>query len=182
MSVISDLIKRLSSAYKRESTDNNYKILEIPASEFDIVEIEIGNVKDAHFVDSAIGISLDRIGSLLKVIRSEGESDASYRARIKSEVPNFVGGGTIESIEKGLAILPGEVTIIEDFPAKPAHFAVDIDLSGETGGPLPIDDVNIRIDKTRGAGISYDLEYNSTFVWDSNIEGQRWDEGYWGNV
>ena len=186
MSVIGDLIKRLSSAYKKESTSNNYKILEIPASEFDIVEIEIDNVKDAHFVDSAFGTSLERIGSLLKVFRNEGESDASYRARIKSEVPNFVGGGTIDSIRTALANLLGldksKITITEDFPAEPAHFVVGVDFSEETGGPQPESDMEATIDRTRGAGISHELEYTSTAVWDSNVPGQRWDEGYWGNI
>lgn len=186
MSAIADLVKRLSSAYEKDSTGNNYKMLQIPASEFEIIKTETENVKDSHFVDTAIGLSLDRIGALLKVFRGSGETDTSYRARIKSEVPNFVGGGTIDSIRTALANLIGidksKIIITEDFPTEPAHFVVEIDFSEETGGPQPAIEMEETIDKTRGAGISHDLEYTSTTVWDSAVVGQRWDEGHWGNI
>lgn len=186
MSSIADLVKRLSSAYDKDDASNNQKFLQMPASEFETIKTEIENVKDAHFVDDAFGVSLDRIGALLKVYRNEAETDSAYRTRIKAEVPNFIGGGTIESIRTALANLLGldksKITITEDFPAEPAHFIVGIDFSEETGGPFPLSDMEATIDKTRAAGISHDTEYSSTAVWDSNVPGQRWDEGYWGNI
>ena len=72
-------------------------------------------------VNGATGSNLDDFGKLFKLARFSGESNSSYRARIKAYFQAFSGGGTAEGIENALSLMTGlssdtiTVTDVEGF-------------------------------------------------------------------
>ncbi len=52
----------------------------------------------SHWVDTAKGAELPKIGALYEIERNPNESDASLRKRIKAAVMEYKGGGTVDSI------------------------------------------------------------------------------------
>jgi len=172
MSAIDRLVRRLSSAYRREQGSNNYKLLSIPAQELDQLEQEMQNVLSAHHVDTATGKSLDRIGELVMVRRNPGESDTDYRNRIKSEWPARASDSTKQAIIYALTTILGvsetKLNIVEDFANSPAHFKLEVasDVSDKESKIIEI------VNRTKAAGVSWELFWL----------GSKWDVGTWDNA
>jgi hypothetical protein len=72
----------------------------------------------SHWVDTAIGINLDLLGSLYGLKRRVDEPDDDFRSRIKSTIVIYKGGGTVEAIKTQtsvyLAVAKEEITLIEN--------------------------------------------------------------------
>lgn len=104
------MIARLSEAYDKENTSNNYKLLTIPAEQQDDVLTTLQDILRSHWVGYATGIQLDRIGTILGVPRESywtgsawvWETDTQYRDRLQESITNLSAGGTIDSIRKHL--------------------------------------------------------------------------------
>jgi hypothetical protein len=85
----------------------------------DECEKELVSIMRAHWVDTAHGDDLDRIGAIFSVKRRENEPDKEYRNRLKTAIISYKGGGTIRAIRMLVAIalkLPQEepVTLVEN--------------------------------------------------------------------
>jgi hypothetical protein len=87
----------------------------------DECEKELVAILRAHWVDTAHGQDLDRIGAIFSVRRRENEPDREYRNRLKTAIISYKGGGTIRAIQMLVNIalkLPQDepVTIVENPP------------------------------------------------------------------
>jgi|Deesub1362B_J571_1020462.scaffolds.fasta_scaffold00415_2 hypothetical protein len=172
--MIKNIINRLSTAYNKAETSNNYKFLKVFADELAEIEQLLEDIKNSHFVDTATGINLDRIGALVGEKR-EYDNDEDYRARIKTKYSRLIADGTKSAIRFALSTLgidPNRIEFIEEFPNQPAHFTLRV--------PTDYGDKELLIveivDRTKGAGISWQIWWLGS-KWD---EG-KWDEGVWGS-
>lgn len=82
---------------------------------------ELVAIMRAHWVDTAHGGDLDRIGAVFSLKRRENEPDKEYRNRLKTAIISYSGGGTIHAIRMLVKIalkLPQDepVTIVENPP------------------------------------------------------------------
>lgn len=131
--------------YYKESDGNLYKFLNSISKELDTFLIELDNVKNSKFIDYTSGAHLDRLGILLNINRFNNESDESYRGRIKSKIPSFIGGGSISAIKQVVNNYLGvEPTIIEHYKPGEGHAYFD---SGVLNGFTieKLSGLNIRI-------------------------------------
>lgn len=67
----------------------------------------------SHWVDTASGKDLDRLGALFSIPRGE-ERDSDYRGRLKTAIISYKGGGTVSSIKMMARIalgLPQDYTV-----------------------------------------------------------------------
>lgn len=121
--------------------------------------VEIQNIEDmfnampvSMAIDTAIGIQLDRIGTIVGVSRVPGQTDEEYRLDIKSKIIQNLNQGTSEEVIAAARFFLGTTFIwyAEIFPA-----AVDI----FTSIPL-VPDVALRIraklESFLPAGVSLD--------------------------
>jgi len=81
MTHTTEMLKHLSSAFSKDPTSNLAKYLSIIAAEIDELDVAIQAVQDAHQMENAMGIQLDRVVDLLGISRLPGESDDVFRAR-----------------------------------------------------------------------------------------------------
>lgn len=129
------LIKLLSTAFRKDPDSNNYKIIAIIATGFDELEKVLEDIRNAHFVETAQGKSLDYIAKLFNVTRQQGESDEDLRARLFVEFKKYLSCGTKDDIlqvikfyaklrdedYRNIPFIPDNLFILEP---EPANFVV----------------------------------------------------------
>ncbi|CAJ36901.1 hypothetical protein [Methanocella arvoryzae] len=89
--------------------------------QMDEAEKDLARIMRSHWVDTASGEELDRMGQLFSVRRKDGEPDREFRGRLKAAIISYKGGGTTGSICMLVRItlgLPPETPVtIEENPA-----------------------------------------------------------------
>lgn len=82
-------------------------------------------------IETAQAQYLDDIGKLFRLARDNGESDNSYRARIKAYFQAFSSGGTLEGMKNAILLMTGldddDITITESTSWKPQQLAADME-------------------------------------------------------
>jgi hypothetical protein len=73
----------------------------------DEMEKDLVSIMRAHWVDTARGEDIDRLGALFNIERKDGESDPEYSNRLKTAIISFNGGGTIDAIRMLVRITLG---------------------------------------------------------------------------
>jgi hypothetical protein len=117
MSKAERIINRCPRFYKGWASDSVIsKMVTSIASELDIVEESIADLMSGHWVDTANGIDLDKIGNMVGIKRGIQEDDVSFRAHIKHAVDEYRGGGTLTAILNELQSLLGSdgIMIVEN--------------------------------------------------------------------
>ncbi|MGF3498811.1 MAG: hypothetical protein ACQXXL_04215 [Candidatus Methanosuratincola sp.] len=96
-----------------------YAFISSFASQLDDADDQIAEMMRAHWVDSATGEDLDRLGEAVVSKRMQGEDDEKYRSRIRRAVSDYRGGGTVRAILESVMGLigtssEGDVEIVEN--------------------------------------------------------------------
>jgi len=168
MAAVDRLVKRLTSPYASDPGTNVYKLLSCPGQELDAAEAEISQVQDAHHVDPAAGQSLDSLGDLLQVARQTDESDAHYRARLKTQLRRSTGSATISDIKEIAATLLGvplpRVRVQEDFSVEYAYFQVYAFLQDLDAAGITVQEFKDLLANVKGAGIRIAAFQAGTFT------------------
>lgn len=103
-----DIADRLPHFYLTWSGDSAITALvEASAAALDRTEQDLVGILRAHWVDTAGGSDLDRLGLMLCTPRKTGEDDREYRGRIKTAIIGYSGGGTLNSIRIMIRIALG---------------------------------------------------------------------------
>jgi|GEM_PF-4821672 len=86
--------KRLTNIFSKDPQSNLYQIIEGIGTAFDAVDPGQIQLSKQFSVTAATGQALDRHGADHELPRRAGESDASYQARILSQLPVYAQGPT----------------------------------------------------------------------------------------
>lgn len=145
MSSVNRICERLPAFYRSWSKDTMvYKMVEAVGEELDVSREKVMEMMRSHWVDTASGVDLDKMGPLFGLKRILGEDDAHYRNRLKAAVVDFTGGGTLESIRSMLrSLVSGEVEIVEN-PAVDAEYELKV-MAGDSWslGNCSVEDVTV---------------------------------------
>lgn len=167
MTAITNIIRRLTSPYEKETTSNNYKFLKVSADECDEINTTISDIQDAHFIDSATEKSLEYIGVLLQTPRETGETDAHYRARLKVMWYRYISSGTIQQIKNIIMALlsvgGNRIDINEDFTTRYADFDIWVFLQDLTAAGVTADELKEILGQVKAAGVSLYIYKYGTF-------------------
>jgi hypothetical protein len=82
---VTDAEQSWDSAIDFSQSSNTYKLVRALLSQADRIDDNLGQVYDAHHINTATGKELEQYGKLVNTPRQSGEPDAKYRARIKAE-------------------------------------------------------------------------------------------------
>lgn len=142
----SRVAERLPEFYRAWDPDSViYKLIGSFAWTLDEQQREMFRISRTHWVETAHLSDLDAVGALFDLQRTPGESDESYRPRVKNGVLRFRGGGTKESIIAGVASLlkcrMSDLTMIEN-PPTPLLMTRSVTSGGEMAmGSMGVEDV-----------------------------------------
>lgn len=109
------------------------------------VKRQLDFVRQAHHVDDASGVQLDRIGLTAGVRRKENEGDARYRARIKATIIAGRSSGTFDDILSATTSILGttedSIELNTDLSADPATALIYVHPSVLDATPLTTSDL-----------------------------------------
>ncbi len=109
-----DIADRLPHFYMTWSGDSAITtLIRSVASALDRTQLDLIEILRSHWVDTAGGDDLDRLGLMLSTQRKVGEGDREYRGRLKTAIIGYSGGGTLNSIRIMIRIALG---LPEDYP------------------------------------------------------------------
>jgi hypothetical protein len=95
---------RLPEFYRTWDTDSViFKLLDSVGRALSEEQKSVFRIMRTHWVDTANGGDLDRLGAVFELGRDKGEGDDDYRTRIKSALRQFKGGGTCASVRALMA-------------------------------------------------------------------------------
>lgn len=179
---VDELIRLLSTAFRKDPDSNNYKLLKILDSEFSNIEQAINDVKNAHFIDFAAGQSLDHLASLFNVRRKLNETDEHFRARIKLVFSKITNMATISDIKEILAATlntsTSRVSVRDRYDVEPAFFEVWVWLPDLAAAGLTLEEFQELISAIKPAGTRMQAIQQGTFTYRSTSDTSDPTKGY----
>jgi hypothetical protein len=162
------MVNRLTSPYARESDSNNRKLLKLAGDEADDMAATIADIKAAHSINTATNKSLEILGSILQTPRTTDETDAHYRARIKTMWQRYVGSSTIQDIKNITAAMlnvnPQRVQVMEDFSTSYADFDVWLWVTDLVAAGVTVGELQTLLGVVKGAGVEVNTFQTGTFT------------------
>jgi hypothetical protein len=115
------IVERLPDFYRaRERQSYIYNMIQGIAKVISHLEQDLSLVREAHWIESANGIDLDLLASIIGIGRKAKENDEEYRSRIRHSIATLKKGGTVEAVKTQLAAYLGtsknDIMLIENPP------------------------------------------------------------------
>jgi len=167
MSWISNIYNTLPCFYAKENNSVMYRFLNSFADTLETFKTNMDATKLQLYVTTATGDSLDKIGAIFNLPRFPGEDDELYRARIKSYIPGFLGGGTFESIISNVKNRWGWDVWVVEYASSPyiPKIKVRVILNENYPGSYPtitFTEFHNYIGQIKAAGVGYDTAFIKT--------------------
>jgi hypothetical protein len=131
MSFFTDMLNRLTDAYRKDPESNISKIIKILTDELDLLKETFERIEEWRDVNKAEGAVLDDIGRDIGQPRGAA-TDEIYRVLLRSKVARNFSDGTIDAIIRVISIAlntdPKEVQIKELYndPESPEPAAIKL--------------------------------------------------------
>lgn len=144
---------RLPEFYRTWDPDSViYKVIDAVGRALAEEQKGVFRVMRTHWVDTANGSDVDRLGAVFELRRNKGESDEDYRERIKNALIQFKGGGTCASVRSLMAdFLAADPEALEISENPGRTIALERRLSGGQTwrlGSMSVDDASPTIEIT----------------------------------
>lgn len=111
-----NLAKNLPDVYKKDTSSNNYKILEIERTANNELRDTLNEIANIFDIDNATGATLDLYGKRFGQARGKA-TDAQYKAMIKSKIIRGLCNGSYKNIVDAICYTFGcdidDVLIVE---------------------------------------------------------------------
>lgn len=151
-------------------------LLEVAVNQFQRLDLEIDELYDQRFVDTATSEELERLGANVGIDRKTGEGDDKYRKRVRAGYAAATSRGTYEDIARvALLVLdaaPTEVTIDRARDtADPGTALVLADSSVVDSSPFTISEMEEILGDAAVGGHRVILQRSDVFTWDDSSLG-----------
>lgn len=108
--MIVDILKRLTSNYRKDESSNTYKIIKLFTDELEEVKSSLQTIELWRDIEQAGGSTLDKIGVNVTEPRNN-RGDVEYRQALLVAIASNTSGGDIERINEILTVLLGDKLI-----------------------------------------------------------------------
>src|SRR5438093_1544695 len=123
MSSTQDIIERLPEFFKTRSARSLlFQFIDGFGNGLRETERDLFRIMRGHWVDTAKGVDLDKLGAVFKIRRKTGEEDLPFRRRVKRAIQEYKGGGTRPAIDLALEAMFGPYAReaeVEEWPLTP---------------------------------------------------------------
>ncbi|MEM2029507.1 MAG: hypothetical protein QXS05_09040, partial [Candidatus Bathyarchaeia archaeon] len=108
------ILDRFPSFYKTwDENSRIFKIINAVGKRLEEADKDTNMILRAHWIDTAFGNDIDRLGAIFNLKRRVGEEDSEYRSRLKRAIMDFKGGGTVSAILSSVKMTLG---LPDDYP------------------------------------------------------------------
>lgn len=124
MKQLNKIADRLPSMYKSwDESSVIYKFLSAFVKPFEESQKDVRRILRSHWIDTAHGNDIDKLGALFNLHRVEGEPDSDFKDKVKNAIQEYRGGGTVKAIlttlKTGLGTTNGGgIKLIENPPER----------------------------------------------------------------
>lgn len=182
-----DIIKNWDHPIELTEDKNLYDLLLVLSKENRRIDLDLEELYDDRFLDSASGEELKKIAKLVNAEMKTGEGEEKFRKRVRGEFAVQASDTTYESFATILlSILEAnassvEITTPPDTHDKVVEVRVDSGIINEN--PLSMSEINDLLDRTVSAGARVDIYETGAFAFagdDTTLAG--WDDGTWSSA
>lgn len=164
--------------------DKLYKLLEIVAIEDNRIDLDIEEIYDSKFLETATGAELEKIGDLVGINRKTDEPDEKLRKRIQIEFAAQSSDTTFDVFASiVLSVLEtnkDSVSITTPPESLPKVIILDVDGRVVDNSPFTTTEIKNLLNRTVSSDARVDIKISGTFAFagdDDTLKG--WDEGTW---
>lgn len=181
---VEDIVENWDHPLEPHPDDNLHALLEVVASENKRIDIELDELYDNRFLDTATGVELEKISDLVGVTRKTDEPDSKLRKRIRGAFAAHASDTTYESFTSAaMSILeagPDAVTFVTPPQTNPKVVEIQVDGAVLDAIPLTIDELIVLLNGALSIDARAQIKQTGTFAFqgdDASLEG--FDEGTW---
>jgi len=167
-----------------QEDDPFYKLLKVVASENRRIGVDIDDLYENRFLETATGKELEKMGDMVGIIRKTDEEDPKLRTRIRGGFAAKASDTTYDSFTSTtLSVLEAdakEVTFITPPDSNPKTVEIQADGSVLDRTPLTEDELIILLNGALSVDAKAEIKNTGTFAFegdDTSLEG--FDEGTW---
>lgn len=182
-----DIIENWDHPVELDEDKNLYDLLLVPAEENKRLDLDLEEVYDDRFLDSASGEELKKIAKLVNAEKKTGEGEEKFRKRVRGEFAVQASDTTYDSfVSVLLSILEADASSVDITTPPDTHDkVVEVKVDGGiiSDNPLSNSEINDLLDRTVSAGARVDLFETGSFAFagdDTTLAG--WDEGTWSSA
>jgi len=158
-----------------------YDLLTVLETEYDRIDVELDELQEQRFIETATGVELDKLASEVGVIRETGESDERLRFRTQIAKAITRSSGNIYELVQLFKILFGDntsnivLTPVTDEPV------IKMDVPDVILQKVPVDVSTLEdlLSQSLPSGDSLSITTNKTFAFDGTEDGAGFNEGGW---
>jgi hypothetical protein len=180
MTVLDNLKRRFTTPYYTEDGGNIDKLMQIVATPINELSDTTDDIVSAHQLSEATGHSLDQWGNLLQVLRTTGETDAHYRARLTTQLLIYRRSATIQDMVSSCANVLGvntdRVSLTDG--TSPASFNMKAFLSDIVAAGLSLPEYSDMMSSAKSAGVEMTLTAEGSFEYKSVAAGSDLTKAY----
>ena len=172
----SNILKRLTSNYRKDEQSNNYKLLKLAADEIETVKELFEQIEIFRDIDQAEAAALDNIGRNVGQQRG-ATNDEIYRVLIKSRIARNLSGGDINTVIRVIALTLNtdveNVEIIElwnTLDEEPAAVQINIPTALLNEINFSITQFGRLVNRIVAAGVRANVLFEGTFQFSSQLD------------
>lgn len=180
MTVLDRLKSRFTTPYNTEVGGNIDKLMQVVASPINELSDVTDDIITSHQLSEATGYSLDQWGNMLQVMRSTGETDDHYRARLMTQSLMYRRSATAQDMISSCAGVLGVGTdrLSLTDGSTPAAFSMSVYLSDITDAGLSLSEFNDMIKAAKAAGVYLTITSEGSFECKAIAGGHDATKGY----
>jgi uncharacterized phage protein gp47/JayE len=181
---VADIVDNWDHPIDASAEDTLHSLLKVVASENRRLDVELDELYDNRFLQTATGTDLEKIGDLVGVIRKNGEQDPKLRKRIRGAFAAKASDTTYDSFTSAtLSILDGSPDTVEFVTppeTNPKVVKVNVDGAVFDENPLTKDELVVLLNGALSIDARAKVNESGTFAFDgddTSLEG--FNEGTW---
>jgi len=158
-----------------------YDLLTVLETEYDRIDVELDELQEQRFVETATGTELDKLASEVGVVRETGESDERLRFRTKVAKAITRSSGNIYELVGLLELLFGD--LVETITLTPVSDAPVINMNTPdvilNEAPVDLNTLEDLLTQSLPSGDSLTIITDDTFAFGGDTSGAGFNEGTW---
>jgi hypothetical protein len=179
-----EIIENWDHPLEPHESTNLYKLLQVLVSENERLDMELDELYDNRFIDTASGVSLEKIGDLVGVNRKTDEGDRKLRKRIKGAFAAQASDTTYDSFANAALSILDSTPDAVGFATPPETPKKTVELRMDGGdfedNPLTEDELIVLLNGALSIDGQVIVKTTGTFAFagdDASLEG--FNEGTW---
>jgi hypothetical protein len=180
MTVLDNLKRRFTTPYHTEDGGNIDKLMQVVATPITELSDTTDDIVSAHQLSEATGYSLDQWGNLLQVLRTTGETDDHYRARLTTQLLIYRRSATVQDMVASCANVLGVATdrVSLTDGTSPASFSMKAFLSDIVAAGLSLSEYGDIMSSAKAGGVAMTLTAEGSFECKSVAAGSDLTKAY----